>query len=84
MNYEGIEYVVRASLGRDEWVLLIYYGGDDNPTVVKFSGSRAAANAAASGSNNRNQRGDSTKCSKSDCRIGALGILRLPKLAGAR
>jgi hypothetical protein len=25
MNYEGIEYVIRASLGRDEWVLLIYY-----------------------------------------------------------
>jgi hypothetical protein len=47
MNYEGIEYVIRASLGRDEWVLLIYYGGNDNPTVVKFSGSRDAANAAA-------------------------------------
>jgi hypothetical protein len=47
MNYEGIEYVVRASLGRDEWVLLIYYDRDDNPTVVKFSGSRAAASAAA-------------------------------------
>jgi hypothetical protein len=47
MNYEGIEYVIRASLGRDEWVLLIYYGGNDNPTVVKFSGSRHAANAAA-------------------------------------
>jgi hypothetical protein len=66
MNYEGIEYVVRASLGRDEWVLLIYYGGDDNPTVVKFSGSRAAANAAArqridnwiKRQQQQNQRGD--------------------------
>ena len=47
MKYEGIEYVIRASLGRDEWVLLIYYGGNDKPTVVKFSGSRDAANATA-------------------------------------
>jgi hypothetical protein len=47
MKYEGIEYVIRASLGRDEWVLLIYYGGNDNPTIVKFSGSRDAANATA-------------------------------------
>jgi hypothetical protein len=53
-------------LGRDEWVLLIYYGGDDNPTVVKFSGSRAAANAAArqridnwiKRQQQQNQRGD--------------------------
>jgi len=25
MNYEGIEYVVRASLGHNQWVVLIYY-----------------------------------------------------------
>jgi hypothetical protein len=25
MIYQGIEYQVRASLGRDEWVLLIYF-----------------------------------------------------------
>src|SRR4029453_3674970 len=25
MHYEGVEYVVRASLGRDEWTLLIYF-----------------------------------------------------------
>jgi hypothetical protein len=62
MNYEGIEYVVRASLGRDEWVLLIYYGGDDNPTVVKFSGSRAAARQRIDNwikrQQQQNQRGD--------------------------
>ena len=38
MNYEGVEYVVRASLGRDQWTLLIYYSDTNNATVVKFSG----------------------------------------------
>jgi hypothetical protein len=33
MHYEGVEYVVRASLGRNEW--------------AKFSGSRDEAGAAA-------------------------------------
>jgi hypothetical protein len=37
MNYEGIDYVVRASLGRDQWTLLIYFS-DTDATVVKFSG----------------------------------------------
>ena len=45
MNYEGIDYVVRASLGRDQWTLLIYFS--DNATVVKFSGTRDEACAAA-------------------------------------
>jgi hypothetical protein len=42
MHYEGVEYVVRASLGRDQWTLLIYFPdrADSDPTVVKFSGSR--------------------------------------------
>jgi hypothetical protein len=50
MLYEGVQYVVRASLGRDEWALLIYFPDktpDSSPTVVKFSGSRDAASAAA-------------------------------------
>jgi hypothetical protein len=50
MHYEGVEYVVRASLGRDEWTILIYFpdkAPDSNPTVVKFSGSRDAAAAVA-------------------------------------
>jgi len=49
MHYEGVEYVVRASLGRDEWALLIYFpkDPDSSPTVVKFSGSREQAAAAA-------------------------------------
>jgi hypothetical protein len=42
MTYEGIEYALRAGLGRNEWVLLISFpdniGG--NPSVVNFSGTR--------------------------------------------
>jgi hypothetical protein len=48
MHYEGIEYVVRGSLARDEWTLLIYFpdkAADDNVTVVKFSGSRECGSA---------------------------------------
>jgi hypothetical protein len=49
MTYEGIEYVIRAGLGRDEWVLLISFpdniGG--SPSVVNFSGTRNDALAEA-------------------------------------
>jgi hypothetical protein len=47
MVYEGVEYVVRASLGRDQWTLLIYFPDRADPTVVKFSGLRDEAGAAA-------------------------------------
>ena len=49
MIYEGIEYAIRAGLGRDEWVLSISFpdnvGG--NPSVVNFSGARNDAIAEA-------------------------------------
>ena len=49
MTYEGIEYAIRAGLGRNEWVLLISFpdnvGG--NPSVVNFSGARNDAIAEA-------------------------------------
>jgi RNA-directed DNA polymerase len=49
MIYEQIEYQVRASLGRNEWVILIYY--PDNPegksTTAKFTGTKAEAAGAA-------------------------------------
>jgi hypothetical protein len=45
MTYEELEFVIRARLGRNEWVLLISFpdniGG--NPSVVNFSGSRKDA-----------------------------------------
>jgi hypothetical protein len=49
MTYEGIEYVIHAAPGRDEWVLLISFpdnvGG--NPSVASFSGTRDEASAVA-------------------------------------
>jgi hypothetical protein len=49
MTYEEIEFVIRAGLGRNEWVLLISFpdniGG--NPSAVNFSGSRKDAVAEA-------------------------------------
>jgi hypothetical protein len=49
MTYEGIDYAIRAGLGRNERVLLISLpdnvGG--NPSVVNFSGSRNDALAEA-------------------------------------
>jgi hypothetical protein len=40
MVYRPIEYQVRASLGRNEWVILIYYPdkADGKATVAKFKG----------------------------------------------
>jgi hypothetical protein len=49
MNYEGVDYVVRARIGRDEWTLLIYFpdNADSNATVAHFRGTRDEASAAA-------------------------------------
>ena len=49
MIYRGIEYQVRASLGRNEWVALIYFPDDmdGRATVSKFTGTREAAAKAA-------------------------------------
>ena len=45
MVYQQIEYQVRASLGRNEWALLIYYpdNADGKATVYNFSGTRDEA-----------------------------------------
>ena len=49
MNYEGIDYVVRARIGRDQWTLLIYFPDnvDSKATVAHFSGTRDEANGSA-------------------------------------
>ena len=49
MTYEGVDYVVRASPGRDQWTILVYFPNnpDGKATVVKFSGSRHEANGSA-------------------------------------
>ena len=49
MTHEGVEYVIRVGIGRNEWALLIYYPdkADGKPVVAKFTGTREAANAVA-------------------------------------
>ena len=49
MVYRQIEYELRASLGRSEWVILIYYPdkADGKATVAKFRGTLEGANADA-------------------------------------
>jgi hypothetical protein len=49
MTHEGVEYVIRVGIGRNEWALLIYYPDkvDGKPVVAKFTGTREAANAVA-------------------------------------
>ena len=49
MVYEQIEYQVRASLGRNEWALLIYYpdNADGKATVYHFSGTKEEGVAVA-------------------------------------
>ena len=49
MNYEGIEYVVRASIGHNQWVVLIYYpdNAEGNAATFNFEGPKHEAGAAA-------------------------------------
>ena len=47
MNYEGIEFYVRAGLGRNEWVVTIHFPDVSEPltrsSVVKVTGTRDEA-----------------------------------------
>ena len=49
MVYQQIEYQVRASLGRNEWVILIYYpdNAGGKSTNSRFSGTKEEAAGAA-------------------------------------
>ena len=49
MTYEGIDYAIRAGLGRNEWVLLISFpdNAGGNASVLRYSGSRNDALAEA-------------------------------------
>ena len=40
MNYEGIEFSVRAGVGRNEWVVTIHF---PDASVVKVTGTRDEA-----------------------------------------
>ena len=47
MTYEGIEFTIRAGLGRNEWTLLITYPDRVEPFVAQANGSRDDAIAVA-------------------------------------
>jgi hypothetical protein len=45
MIHEGIEYTIRASLGRDRWAVLVYFpdNTDERAMVSQFGGTKHAA-----------------------------------------
>jgi len=47
MNYEGVEFSVRAGLGRNEWVATIHFPDASEPlarsSMIKVSGTRDEA-----------------------------------------
>ena len=51
MTYEGIEFVIRAGLGRNEWAVTIHFPDASEPlarsSVVKVTGTRDEAIALA-------------------------------------
>jgi hypothetical protein len=51
MDYEGVEYVVRAGLGRNEWAIVIHFPGASEAlarsSVVRLQGTREKANSVA-------------------------------------
>jgi hypothetical protein len=53
MIHKGIEFAIRAGLGRDQWTALIYYPSTTNEgksaTVVRVSGTREKAEVVACG-----------------------------------
>jgi hypothetical protein len=53
MIHKGIEFTVRASLGREQWTVLIYYPSTEsevkNATAAQVGGTREKAEAVARG-----------------------------------
>jgi hypothetical protein len=47
MTYDGINFEIRAGLGRNEWTLLISFPAKAEPSVSQASGSRGDAIATA-------------------------------------
>ena len=67
MTHEGIEYVIRVGIGRNEWALLIYYPDktDGKPVVAKITGTREAANAVARRKIDKDQKREARSASSS-------------------
>jgi len=47
MNHKGVEFLILAHPGRDQWTVQISYPGSTKPTVGTFEGSRDEAIAVA-------------------------------------
>src|SRR5262247_3664138 len=81
MIHKGIEYVLRASLGRDRWAVLVYFpdNADGTATVSQFCGTKHAAEGWARRLiDNSLQRQQSKKLS------GAIACSTSPRRPGAR
>jgi hypothetical protein len=47
MNHKGVEFLILARPGREQWTVVISYPRNTNPTAVHFEGSRDKAIAVA-------------------------------------
>ena len=47
MNHKGVEFLILARPGRDQWTVVISYPRSADPTKVPFEGSRDEAVAVA-------------------------------------
>jgi hypothetical protein len=47
MNHKGVEFLILARPGREQWTVMISYPRSTNPTAVRFEGSRDKAIAVA-------------------------------------
>ena len=46
MNHKGVEFLILARPGRDQWTVVISYPRSADPTKVPFEGSRGAVAVA--------------------------------------
>jgi hypothetical protein len=47
MKHKGIDFLILARPGRDQWTVVISYPGSTEPTAATFEGSRDKAIAVA-------------------------------------
>ena len=47
MNHKGVDFLILARPGQDQWTVVISYPGSTNPRAVPFEGSRDEAIAVA-------------------------------------
>jgi hypothetical protein len=47
MNHKGVDFLILARPGRDQWTVQVSYPGSTKPTAATFEGSRVEAIAVA-------------------------------------